>query len=131
MVESNKRPVLLLALVALCVGGSVVVSVAILTDPTGATLGLTPGFLVSEAPADPTLPALALLAILGIGGLPVLVGLWKDAGWSPLGAFAYGCVLLVWITMQALMIGIVSPLQPVFGTLGLLICARVLATRQE
>lgn len=129
MTEPRRTPIAtaLLVIVALTGLGAIPAGIGLLTDPSGAALGLSPDLLVRGPFADFTVPGLFLLLVLGLGALPVVWGLWRRVAWGATAALGYGVVLLAWITIQALMIGIVSPLQPVFGTVGLLIAAFAVA----
>jgi hypothetical protein len=129
MTDTTDRPriaLVLLVLVALTGLGAILAGVGLLADPSGADLGMSTELLAGVF-ADFTIPGLFLLLILGLGAAIPAWGLRTVRPWGPAAALGYGVVLLAWITVQALIIGIVSPLQPVFGTVGLLICAFALA----
>lgn len=126
MTESRKRPpsiLLLFLLVAFTGLGAIPAGIGLLADPSGANLGLSTELLTTGPFTDFTIPGLFLLVVLGVGVFPVAWGVWTRKPWGVPAAFGYGVVLLAWITIQAFIIGIVSPLQPVYGTIGLLIVA--------
>lgn len=130
--DSGKRPlsiILLLIVIALTGLGAIPAGIGLLADPTGGNLAMTPGMLRRGPFDDYTIPGLFLLVAIGLGAIPVAWGLWTRRRWAPSAALVYGVVLLAWITIQALIIGIVSPLQPIYGTVGLLIVAFAVAAR--
>ena len=120
----------LLVIVALTGLGALPAGIGLLADPSGANLGMSPEILAGGPFDDFTVPGLFLLLVLGLGAAIPVRGLWARKAWGATAALAYGVVLLAWITVQALIIGIVSPLQPVYGTVGLLITAFALAVRR-
>lgn len=132
MTDSGKRPpsvVLLLVLVALTGLGAIPAGIGLLADPSGGNLAMTPEMLQRGPFHDYRVPGLFLLAVIGLGAIPVVRGLWTRKAWAPTAALGYGVVLLAWITIQALIIDILSPLQPIYGTVGLLIVAFAVAAR--
>lgn len=128
--RSESRPptvIILLALVVVTGLGAIPAGIGLVADPTGTHLGLTPDILQRGPFHDFLLPGLFLLVVLGLGAIPVARSLWTARAQAATAALIYGLVLLAWITLQALVIGILSPLQPVYGTIGLLIVALALA----
>ncbi len=85
--------------------------------------------------SDSLMPGLILLLLLGVFPLITVAGLWfrpampflaglerragLDAAW--LVSFTVGVALIIWIVAQVLLIGYVSPLQPVFFVVGVAI----------
>ena len=128
--QSRVSTVLLL-IVALTGLGALPAGIGLLAEPSGAGLGMSPGMLARGPFHDFAIPGLFLLLVLGLGAAIPVWGLWRRRRWGARAAAAYGAVLLAWITAQALIIGIVSPLQPVYGTIGLLIVAFALAAARE
>lgn len=92
-------------------------------DPTGGVVGLPLEWLRGSPFGGYRAPGLVLLAVLGIGPLGVLYGLWTRRSWARIGALAVGFALVVWIGVQVAMIGYRSdlPLQAVYGAIGLTI----------
>ncbi len=119
----------LLVLVALTGLGAIPAGIALLVEPGGANLGMSTDLLQGGPFRDFTIPGLFLVVVLGLGAAIPVWGLRTLKPWGATAALVYGLVLLAWITIQALIIGIVSPLQPVYGTVGLLICAFAVAIR--
>lgn len=117
--------VVLTGLTAILGGG------ALLADPTGASLELSPELLRRGPFDDFAIPGLFLLVVLGAGAVIPAWALGAGRPWAATAALAYGVVLLAWITVQAAMTGIVSPLQPVYGTIGLVIVAFALGLRSR
>lgn len=121
----------LAVVVALTSLGAIPAAFGLLADPSGSNLGLDPGMLLRGPFSDYAAPGLFLLLVLGVGAIPVVTGLWAQKAWGATTALAYGGVLLAWITAQAYVMGIVSPLQPVYGSVGLLIVAFAVAVGRE
>lgn len=129
-----RRPLsttLLLALVAFTGVTAIIGGIALVADPGGGALHLSPGMLHRGPFRDFGVPGLFLVVVLGVGALPIGVGLRARKRWAAGAALAYGVVLLAWLTIQAGTIGILSPLQPVYGTIGLLIVAFALSVRSR
>lgn len=131
MTESRRSgiAIALVCLVAFTALGAIPAGIAFLADPGGGSLGMTPDLLLRGPFRDYTVPGLFLLLVLGLGGTLVAWGLWKRRSWGAAAALGYGVTLLAWITVQAWVIGVTSPLQPVFGTIGLLIAVFAAAER--
>ncbi len=119
----------LLVIVVLTGLTAILAGVALLADPTGASLELSPGLLQRGPFDDFAIPGLFLLLVLGAGTVIPAWALGAGKPWGATAALGYGVILLAWITAQAAMTGIVSPLQPVYGTIGLVIVAFALALR--
>ena len=130
MTEARPRIVTILLVIVVLTGLSALpAGIGLLADPTGGSLGMSPDLMQRGPFEDFTIPGLFLLLVLGAGAAIPAWGLGARKPWAATAAIAYGAVLLAWITAQAAMIGIVSPLQPVYGTLGLVIVAFALAVR--
>jgi hypothetical protein len=132
MTEPRPRIALaLLVLVVLTGVGAIPAGIGLLADPSGANLGMSPELLEGGPFRDFTIPGLFLLVVLGFGAAIPAWGLRTRKPWGATAALGYGIILLAWVTIQALIIGIVSPLQPVYGTVGLLISVFAVAVRRE
>ena len=95
---------------------------ALVASPDGSLLGLPPT-LLAGTPFDGFLfPGLILLFVLGVLPSIVLWGLWRRRAWSWYGSVLVGTALVIWISVQILMIGYENdpPLQAIYGGLGLL-----------
>jgi hypothetical protein len=114
---------LLLGVSALFGGGALVL------DPSGDRLGMSLTLLEGTPFRDFLIPGAILSIVLGVGPLLALAGLLGQRAWSRSAAVATALALLAWITIQVLMIGYASWLQPLYAALGLVIL--VLALRLE
>ena len=131
----KKRPVALWCLVVLLVflaAGGLYGGVAMLLDPSGASLQMTE-VLASLPVPDYTLPGLFLLFVMGVAPLALTYGLlarpaWRWAQplsragrhhWAWTGTLALGAVLAVWLLVQGFMIGFRWPIQFVTAAVGL------------
>ncbi|GAA4941095.1 hypothetical protein GCM10023314_12550 [Algibacter agarivorans] len=105
---------ILILLIAFQVISAVPAGWALISDPSGETLGL-PIILLNQAPFDNFLiPGLFLFFILGLIPLLILYGLitkkelkffqkiniYKNHHWSWTFSYYFGLVLIVWINMQ-------------------------------
>jgi hypothetical protein len=92
-----------------------------IADPTGARIGFPPGLLERTPFGNYLIPGLVLLVVNGLGmlagALALLLG-WRHAVEA---ALALGALLSSWIVVQLLLVGSVSPLQPVMLVTGLLL----------
>ncbi len=122
-----KRPlplwILVLWLVFLAFGG-LYGGITMLLDPSGALLGTEEILPLLPVP-DFVLPGLFLLFVMGIAPLALVFGLlarpnWPWAGvltrwsghyWAWTGTLALGVILLLWLTLQAVMIGFNTGIQ--------------------
>ena len=121
----------LLVIVVLTGLSAIPAGIALLTDPTGASLGMSADMLHRGPFDDFAIPGLFLLVVLGAGAAIPARGLGVRKPWGATAALVYGILLLAWITIQAVIIGIISPLQPVYGTIGLVITAFALGLRSK
>jgi hypothetical protein len=97
----------------------------LLADPTGGRLGLSVADMGTAPFQDYTVPGAVLVLLFGLAPIPVLIGLWKERGWARDLSGMYGAALVVWVSLQVIWTGLVSPLQPVIwlGGVLLLCCA--------
>jgi hypothetical protein len=100
------------------IGGYVLVS-----DPSGAAIGLPSELLQGSVFRDYLVPGLVLLIVLGAGPLLVAYGVWTRRRWASLASFFVGCALVVWIGAEILVVGFHAdpPLELVYGLIGLAI----------
>jgi hypothetical protein len=112
-------------------------SISMLLDPSGAMLHVTPDMLRGSPFKDFLAPGIILLLANGI--LPTVAGLglilrkpalplpglpfWQDRLWAWSLAFASGVGLMIWITVQIILLGYWPefPIQGVYGGLGIVI----------
>ena len=130
-----KRPlplwILLLWLIFLAFGG-LYGGIAMLLDPSGASMGVDVLLPLLPVP-DFALPGLFLLFVMGLVPLILAFGLvagpnwpWADAlarwsghHWAWTGTLALGIVLLTWLFTQAILIGFSTGIQYVMVVNGL------------
>lgn len=123
--------ILLLWLVFLAFGG-LYGGIAMLLDPSGASMGVD--ILLPILPVlDFTLPGLFLFFGMGLAPLVLVFGLfarpnwlWADAlsrwsghHWAWTGTLVLGLLLLIWLAVQAMMIGFTTGIQYVMVVNGL------------
>lgn len=129
---------LIAALVFLAFGG-LYGGIAMLSDPSGAALGM--GTVLPLLPvADFTLPGVFLLLVMGVAPLLAAFGLlvrprwaWADSverlsrhSWAWTAALTLGLVLTVWLVIQGAWIGFRWPIQYVTAVNAALIVALAL-----
>ncbi|RJP52516.1 MAG: hypothetical protein C4583_06760 [Anaerolineaceae bacterium] len=132
-----KRPfalwLLIFFLVFLALGG-LYGGIAMLADPSGGLIQMAEVLPLLHVPSY-FLPGLFLLFVMGLAPLLLTFGLlarpewkwaaslarWSGHHWSWTGTVALGIVLLVWLTIQAALIGFRWPIQYVTLTNGILI----------
>jgi hypothetical protein len=123
--------ILLLWLVFLAVGG-LYGGVAMLLDPSGKLLGMD--IMLPLLPVSSyILPGLFLLTVMGLAPLILAYGLfarpnwpwadalarWSGSYWAWAGTLALGVILLIWLAVQATMIGFSAGIQYVMAVNGL------------
>jgi len=128
MSESNKRSAVIYILMTLLLfqglsgllGGYMLV-----TDPTGASLGIPLEWLEGSPFGSYLVPGLILLIVLGIFPLAVLNGVRRSRGWSRYGVLAVGGGLVIWLIVEVAVIGYHAepPFQAIYGAVGLALLA--------
>jgi peptidoglycan/LPS O-acetylase OafA/YrhL len=100
--------------------GAIGGGIALLTDPSGANIGMSVNLLSGSPFADFLIPGIVLLGVLGLYPLAVLWGVWRRERWARAGSAVLGLALVIWIGVQISVIGYSSrpPLQLVYGLLG-------------
>jgi len=95
----------------------------LISDPTGASLGISLEWLSNSPINDYLIPGIILFSVLGIFPAFVSVGLWKEKYWGWLGSLSLGIALIIWIIVEIIIIGYQSnpPLQLIYGILGIII----------
>lgn len=95
----------------------------LMIDPGGTLLNIPVRLLDNTPFSDFLIPGLILFVILGIAPLIAVYPLWKPAGRGWFFALLIGLALIIWISVQILLIGYQAdpPLQAVYGSAGLLI----------
>ncbi len=126
---------LLMGLLLLQAAGAIFGGLGLVVDPQGGFLQMPVSALDGSPFRDYLVPGLILLLLLGVFPLITVAGLWFrpampwlaglerragfDVAW--LASFTVGVALIMWIVVQVLMIGYVSPLQPIFFVVGVAI----------
>jgi hypothetical protein len=102
--------------------------IGLVLDPTGESLKIPISWLEDSPFSDYLIPGLILFFVLGVFPLVVFYGLWKQTSWSWFAALLVGAALVIWISVEILIIGYQPrpPLQSIYGALGLLILVFVL-----
>lgn len=97
--------------------------IGLVSDPTGASLGIPQEWLSNSPFNDYLIPGVILFSVLGIFPAFVSVGLWKEKHWGWLGSLSLGIALIIWIIVEIIIIGYQSnpPLQLIYGILGIII----------
>lgn len=125
--------ILAVSLVFLALGG-LYGGIAMLTDPSGGSLQMAEILPLLLVP-NYILPGLFLIVVMGLAPLWLTYGLlmhpnwrwvdtwsrWSGYYWAWTGTLALGLVLMLWLIVQALLIGYRWPIQYVTTTNGLLI----------
>lgn len=89
-----------------------------LLDPTGDTIGMPVDVLAGSPFADFLVPGMILFTVLGLFPLVVLYGLYTGRGWAWPATSMVGIALLIWIVVQALIVGFGHWLQWLYLSLG-------------
>ena len=97
--------------------------IGLMVDPSGEALGLSMTLLDGSPFPDYLVPGLILFIVLGMAPMVVARVVWEGRPGSWLAALAVGAALVIWITVQILMVGYQAspPLQAVYGVLGVII----------
>lgn len=137
---AGRRPpassLLIIALVILALG-AIPAGAGFVLDPSGGSLQMSTDELRGSPFDSYLIPGLFLLAVIGVWSLVVAYGLWRRPAWRwtvPLvgwtgrhwawaAALLQGIILMAWITIQVLIIGYDSILQPVYFIFGLVLVA--------
>jgi hypothetical protein len=106
---------LLFTSVSALFGGSVLVA-----DPTGALLEMTPAVLKAGPFRDFFIPGIVLFTFVGMSSLVIAVLVIKNRHLAPLLIIFQGIILVIWITVQVMVIVEFNALQFVYSSLGIL-----------
>jgi hypothetical protein len=98
--------------------GGVAGGFGLVTERSGANLGLQADLLSNSPFSDYLIPGLVLLIINGVGSLAGGVFSFLRYRYAGLFAIALGAFLMVWIVAQVWWIGLTIWLQPLFFGLG-------------
>jgi hypothetical protein len=84
---------------------------ALVVDPTGGLVGLSPAALDGSPFANYRLPGVVLFSVLGAGPLLAACGLLTGRRWGRAGALAVGVALSAWVGVEAAVMGAGARLQ--------------------
>ncbi len=100
---------------------ALVSSVPLLMDPSGSIVGL-PLWLLEHSPFESFLiPGIILFLFNGVSSIVVTVLVLRRNRHTPLLILYQGIVLVIWITVQLIMIRSTSYLHLIYGAVGLLL----------
>jgi hypothetical protein len=109
------------SLLTIIAGAGLIGGALLLADPSGRLLAMSTSELGKAPFGDYTIPGAVLLGLFGVLPIPVLLGLWKERRWAPELAGMLGAALAIWITVQIVWIGLVTPLQPILWLAGVIL----------
>ena len=121
--DGERRPALLWVLIGLLVLqslGGIAGGGALAAKPDGSLLKMPLSYIEDSPFHDYRVPGLLLLLVLGVFPLVVAIGLLRRRPWAWFGAFAVGCGLIIFETVEYEVIGY-NVQQPIWGSVGALI----------
>lgn len=93
----------------------------LLSDPTGAVLGLNTGILAGSPFHNFLTPSIFLFIVLGCGNTAFAVNaIYRKTGITFIVNIALGIILVLWIILQVRWIGYLNWLQPFYIILGMM-----------
>lgn len=93
-----------------------------LSDPSGNGLGITTTYLQPSAPFENYfIPGLVLFSVIGVWGTVVAVLAIIQSRHYAFFVLVQGCILLVWIAIQLMMVTTFHPLHLVIGLSGIVL----------
>lgn len=103
--------------------GAVGGGLALMLGPQGQIIPLSVSMLAGSAFSSYFVPGLILFAVLGLGPLAVAALAWRRHGWAPFLTLGVGLALLIWLSVQFMIVGYTSdpPIQAVYVGVGLVI----------
>ena len=96
-------------------GGSMLIA-----DPSGALLQMTPAVLKAGPFKDFLIPGIVLFTLVGVSSLVIAVFTIKTRAIAPVLIIFQGIILVVWITVQVMVVVEFNTLQFVYSSLGIL-----------
>lgn len=139
---SDRRPAALWALAACLIFlavGALYGGGSLLSDPTGGRIGLPLELLAGSPFADYRIPGAVLFLLFGLGPWAVVPALlsrrsrrvFAGHAWPWLAAFTLASGLIVWLVVQAAVIGLAGGIQIVYGAFAGSLLALTLAVRRR
>jgi hypothetical protein len=136
--ESKKRPLVLWVMLCTLIFeliSAVPYGFMLAVDPTGELAGIQAEVLKDTIFDNFRIPGLILLIVLGFGSFFIAAVLFRlpdwnwirhlnpsrNQHWTWIATICFGLVIMAWITVQVIMIGFDSWLQPLHFSIGLLI----------
>lgn len=101
--------------------GAIPVGLSLVTDPSGSGIGLPSAWIEASPFGSYLLPGLYLLAMNGVGMLLVAALSVARHPTAPWLTGILGTGLVIWILVQLVVMPEVSPLQAVFGSIGVVL----------
>ena len=101
--------------------GAIPVGLSLVQDPTGASIGLPKAWIEASPFGSYLVPGLYLLLMNGLGMLVLAVLSVARHPVAPWLTGVLGTGLLVWILVQLVVMPEVSPLQAIFGSIGIVL----------
>jgi hypothetical protein len=120
---ARRRPAAVWALLALLVVqglGGLGGGISLMAGPHGEIMHMPVSYLQGSPFPDYLIPGLLLALVLGVLPLVAFVGLLRRRTWAWFAAFTVGCGLIIFEIVEVTIIPY-NVLQPVFGTVGVLI----------
>lgn len=92
----------------------------LIADPSGGLIEMTPAVLKAGPFKDFLIPGIILFAFIGLSSLVIAVITLKNRPVAPVLIILQGIVLVVWITIQVMVVVDFNTLQFVYSSLGIL-----------
>ena len=108
------------ALQAFTAVGAIPAGYGMLSDTTGAGLGMSPEILANSPIDSFLLPGLFLLIVNGFANLAAAVLSFTRNRYAGHGGLLLGLAMILWIVIQVWWISLSSVLQPVFFVIGII-----------
>jgi hypothetical protein len=115
----KKYYIILFCIQVMIVLGAVPAGWAYLTDPSGASMGVTLDLLAKSPLKNFLIPGLFLLIVHGIGNLAGAILSIMGKPFAGKAALALGIILCLWIVIQVWWITLSSFMQPLFFGIGM------------
>ncbi|BDG10076.1 hypothetical protein [Anaeromyxobacter paludicola] len=121
------RAALLGAIASLLAASAIPVGVAFFLRPDGSLVGIPRAVLAGSPFESFRIPGLVLATVVGGSTLFAAVLLARRARSARMATVVAGTIVVGWIAVQVLLIGYVSPLQPLVSVLGVVLLGGALA----